>query len=75
MNAIPAFITTFTCEHKNKQVALNVQHLNDVFFGAMLEQQQLSLQQSVPLYLLPYAKGPVNLPEEDREDDVFISFY
>ncbi|WP_276132060.1 hypothetical protein [Polluticoccus soli] len=75
MNAIPAFITAFTCRHNNEQVQLNVQHLNDVFFGAMLEQQQLCQLQSVPLYLQPFAKVPLHLPEEDKEEDAFISFY
>lgn len=75
MNAIPAFITAFTCSHKNQRVELNVQHLNDVFFGAMLEQQELSRRKSIPLCLQPFVQGPLLLPEEEREEDVFISFY
>lgn len=57
MNATHAFITSLTCSYNNQDHQLNVQYLNDVFFGARMEQQQLNQYAgtAIPVFLAPHA--------------------
>jgi hypothetical protein len=68
MNAIPAFITSLTVRNDTEDVALNVQHLNDVFFGPKMEQQQLQQYAGtlIPAFLAPHAYEPLPVPDEDE---------
>lgn len=55
MNTIPTYVTSLSILHNGVVVQLNVQYLNDVFWGIALEQYLVSqsfsliLGESVPL--------------------------
>lgn len=74
MNAIPAFITSLSMVHDGKEVQLNVQCLNDIFFGLRIEQQQLRqyASKATPMFLAPHAE-PLPMPDEEGTE-VLIYF-
>jgi hypothetical protein len=55
MNAIPAFITSLSMVYNNRLIELGVQCLNDVFWGATIEQFRIShyLPLAGPVFMLP----------------------
>lgn len=75
MNAIPGFITSLTTIHNGKEVELNVQCLNDIFFGLRIEQQQLKQYAgtAIPMFVAPHAYEPLPMPDEDGTE-VIIYF-
>ncbi|RYD55550.1 MAG: hypothetical protein EOP56_15665 [Sphingobacteriales bacterium] len=72
MNAIPAFITSLTIASDDKKVSLDVQCLNDVFFGLRIEQHQLRQYTgtAIPVFLAPHAYEPLPMPDEEGTEVV-----
>lgn len=69
MNAIPAFITSLSVLHNNISVELCVQCVNEIFWGATLEQCRLqqSFSTLIPTLLLPFAQQPWAYEGDDED--------
>ena len=67
MNAIPAFITSLSVLHNNRLIELSVQCVNEVFWGATLEQCRLlqRFSASLPVFFTLHAFEPIDCEDEN----------
>ena len=67
MNALPAYISRLSIMHNNQEVDLNVQSLNDAFFGAMMERHHVH---QLPLFARPdWHTAPDKDTDTTKNDD------